>query len=234
MRLDKYISHATGMSRQQVHKAVRGGEVTVNGNTVRKADTQLAENDNVQLDGVTVVPRQPRYFMLHKPAGYVCANTDGNHPVVLDLLDEDWLDDLQIAGRLDIDTTGLVLLTDDGQWNHRMTAPARECGKRYRVTLQYPLSDDAAEQLRHGVLLREERKLTRPAVLAFVDCERTTVLLTVHEGKYHQVKRMFAAVGNHVQALHRESIGHIVLDTALAPGDYRPLTAAEIAGGQHA
>lgn len=168
--------------------------------------------------------------MLHKPAGYVCANTDGNHPVVLDLLDEDWLDDLQIAGRLDIDTTGLVLLTDDGQWNHRMTAPARECSKVYRVTLHAPLSAAAAEQLHNGVVLVDEKKRTRPAQLQFLDEQQTELLLTIHEGKYHQVKRMFAAVGNHVVALHRERIGNIVLDPALAPGAYRALTAAEITG----
>ena len=179
MRLDKFIAHATGMSRQQVHRVIRSGAITVNGDATKKTDLQLCANDVVAHDDTVIKPRQPRYFMLHKPAGYICANTDGNHPVVLDLLDEDWLDDLQIAGRLDIDTTGLVLLTDDGQWNHRMTSPSRTCGKLYRVTLQTPLKETDAEELRHGILLREERKITRPAQLDFVNEERTVVLLTI-------------------------------------------------------
>mgnify|MGYP001766421312 CR=1 FL=1 len=232
MRLDKYICHATGMSRQQVQRVVRSGIVSVNGAITKKPDLHLADADVVQLDGKAVVARQLRYFMLHKPAGYVCANTDGDHPVVLDLLDEDWLDDLQIAGRLDIDTTGLVLLTDDGQWNHRMTAPARDCNKIYRVTLQEPLQDPAVEQLHAGVLLRDEKRKTKPAHVEWLDEQRKIVRLTIREGKYHQVKRMFAAVGNHVLALHRECIGSITLDPALAPGEYRALTPAEIGGEQ--
>jgi 16S rRNA pseudouridine516 synthase len=230
MRLDKFICHGTGLSRQQVQRAVRAGNVTVNNNVIRKADQQIDVDDIVKLDGETIEQRKPRYFMLHKPEGYVCANSDGNYPVVLDLLDEDWLDSLQIVGRLDLDTTGLVLLTDDGQWNHRMTAPSRHCSKCYRVKLQMPLSAIAAEQLRGGVLLDNEKKPTQPAQLECVAEQENIWLLTIHEGKYHQVKRMFAAVGNHVLELHRERIGSISLDLALASGEYRALTAAEIAG----
>lgn len=229
MRLDKFICHATGISRPHAQRAVRGGQVTVNGALSRKADTQLRESDVVMLDGQVVTIPSLRYFMLNKPQGYVCATTDGEHPVVLDLLQENRLDDLQIAGRLDLDTTGLVLITDDGQWNHRVTAPARFCEKTYRVMLHDALEERAAQQLREGVMLHGETRATRPAVLDFIGDDNKAVRLTIHEGKYHQVKRMFAAVGNRVVGLHRERIGSIVLDATLAAGDYRELTAAEIA-----
>jgi 16S rRNA pseudouridine516 synthase len=229
MRLDKFICHSTGLPRQQVQRMVRAGNVLVNGALVKKADHKLVETDVVKIDGETVFLPQPRYLMLHKPTGYVCANSDSEHPVVLDLLNEEDIEDLQIAGRLDIDTTGLVLITDDGAWNHRVTAPSRLCSKTYCVTLDEPLTIDAAEKLRSGVLLSGEKKPTQPAELFFIDNQCNSVRLSIREGKYHQVKRMFAAVGNHVVALHRESIGDIVLDSSLMPGQYRPLTSVEIA-----
>lgn len=229
MRLDKFICHATGMSRPFAQREVRGGHVTVNGEQVKKADTKICEFDVVVMDGKTLGTPSLRYFMLHKPMGYVCATTDSEHPVVLDLLQENRLRNLQIAGRLDIDTTGLVLITDDGQWNHRVTAPARLCQKTYRVSLHEPLAELAAQQLRDGVLLHGEKTLTRPAILDFIDGSRKELRLSISEGKYHQIKRMLAAVGNAVVGLHRESIGSIVLDDALAVGEYRALNAVEIA-----
>ena len=227
IRLDKFICHSTGRSRPQVQRLVRAGSVSVNNILIKKPDQKILDTDVVTLDGEVVLLPQPRYFMLHKPAGYVCANRDSEHPVVLDLINEDGIEDLQIAGRLDIDTTGLVLITDDGAWNHRVTAPTRLCRKTYCVTLHDPLTLDAAEKLRSGVLLSGEKKPTLPAELFFIDDK--CIRLSIHEGKYHQVKRMFAAVGKHVVALHRESIGNIVLDELLMPGQYRPLTSIEIA-----
>jgi 16S rRNA pseudouridine516 synthase len=227
IRLDKFICHSTGLSRPQVQRLVRAGSVSVNNVLIKKADQKILATDLVTLDGETVSLPQPRYFMLHKPAGYVCANRDSEHPVVLDLINEDGIEDLQIAGRLDIDTTGLVLITDDGAWNHRVTAPTRLCRKTYCVTLHDQLTLDAAEKLRSGVLLSGEKRPTLPAELFFIDDK--CIRLSIHEGKYHQVKRMFAAVGKHVVALHRESIGDVVLDASLMPGQYRPLTSIEIA-----
>ncbi|MCC7517409.1 MAG: 16S rRNA pseudouridine(516) synthase RsuA [Pseudomonadales bacterium] len=229
MRLDKFIAHATGLTRQQVQRAVRAGEVCVNGVVQCKPQMHLQTTDSVMLRGELLQGVAPRYFMLHKPVGYVCANSDGHHPVVLDLLHEPRRDGLQIVGRLDIDTTGLVLLTDDGAWNHRVTSPASACHKRYRVKLAESLSSVSAEVLRNGVLLDGEKHQTRPAQLTVVNATSDEVLLVIQEGKYHQVKRMFAAVGNHVLTLHRESIGDIALDTMLQPGEYRALTADEVA-----
>lgn len=230
MRLDRWISNYTGLSRQDVRRALKAQQISVNGALATAADQPVSEADTVLLAGDRICAPQPRYFMLHKPAGYVCANSDSEHPVVLDLLDEDNKHSLQIAGRLDLDTTGLVLITDDGTWNHRVTAPSRKCRKTYRVILDAPLHDEAADKLRTGVLLQNEKKPTQSAGLDFVDDnDRRTVLLSIHEGKYHQVKRMLAAVGYHVVALHREQVGDITLDATLPLGAYRPLTPAEIA-----
>jgi 16S rRNA pseudouridine516 synthase len=182
----------------------------------------------VEYDGNPLTQQHgPRYFMLNKPEGYVCSTDDPDHPTVLYFLDEPVAHKLHAAGRLDIDTTGLVLMTDDGQWSHRITSPRHHCEKTYLVTLESPVSDDTAEHFAKGVQLHNEKDLTKPAVLEVIT--PTEVRLTISEGRYHQVKRMFAAVGNHVVGLHRERIGAIELDPDLAPGEYRPLTEEEIA-----
>ncbi len=228
MRLDRYLSNTTGLSRRQVRGLVKNGAVTVNAEPVSDFARRVEPTDRVLLDGVEIDTPRPRYFMLHKPDGYLCATRDNRHPTVIDLLAEPRPEDLQIAGRLDIDTTGLVLITDDGQWNHRLTSPRSQCPKTYRVELAEPLDEQAAEQLRRGVWLHNEKTRCQPAELEHE--HPTSIRLTITEGRYHQVKRMFAAVGNQVVALHRERIGGIVLDPALAPGEYRPLTEVEIAG----
>ncbi len=128
-----------------------------------------------------------------------------------------------------MDTTGLVLITDDGQWSHRITSPKHKCDKTYRVWLADPVQADYAEKLANGIELRNEREMTLPAQMELVNADENEVLLTIHEGKYHQVKRMFAALGNKVVGLHRERVGDIVLDEALEPGEYRYLTEEEVA-----
>lgn len=230
MRLDRFISNSTGLSRSETRVAIKSKRVCVNGITATNASMALGSPDTVTLDGQIIGPLRARYFMLHKPAGYVSATVDTAHPTALELLrSEPRFLDLQIAGRLDRDTTGLLLLTDDGDWNHRLTSPTRQCEKVYRVQLRDPLSPQAIAQLEAGVLLRGEQRPTRPARVALTDqTDWRQLLLTIHEGKYHQVKRMFAATGNLVLGLHRESIGGIALDPSLAPGEYRPLTATEV------
>jgi len=230
LRLDRLISNSTGLSRSETRLAIRAKRVCVNGTTASSASLVLGCTDRVTLDGNSVEPPRPRYFMLHKPAGYVSATVDDAHPAALELLrDEPGYLRLQIAGRLDMDTTGLLLLTDDGDWNHRLTSPARQCEKVYRVQLRDPISPQAMAQLQSGMLLRGEKRPTRPAAIAITDHEsQREVLLTILEGKYHQVKRMFAATGNLVTGLHRERISAIALDPALGPGAYRALTDAEV------
>jgi 16S rRNA pseudouridine516 synthase len=146
---------------------------------------------------------------------------------VLELLDEDNLEQLHAAGRLDIDTTGLVLLTDDGQWSHRITAPRSQCRKTYYVETADPIAPELVALFKEGVQLKGEMRPTLPADLVII--HEQAARLTLQEGKYHQVKRMFAFAGNRVELLHREAIGPIALDDDLEPGQYRALTAEEIA-----
>lgn len=228
MRLDKFIAQQLGVSRAIAGREIRGSRVTVDGDIVKDSSFKLLPEHDVEYDGNTLVQQTgPRYFMLNKPQGYVCSTDDPDHPTVLYFLDEPVAHKLHAAGRLDIDTTGLVLLTDDGQWSHRITSPRHHCEKTYRVTLESPISDDTAAQFTAGVQLHNEKSLTKPAQLEVIT--PTDVRLTLSEGRYHQVKRMFAAVGNRVIELHRERIGDIVLDEDLEPGEYRALTEDEIA-----
>ena len=226
MRLDKFLSQNSDSSRSLIQQAIKAGRVSVNDVIAKKGDQKLQGNEIVTLDGNIVEAFKTRYLMLHKPLGYVCANSDSDYPVVVDLIRMPRWQELQIVGRLDIDTTGLVLLTDDGQWNHRITSPRHECDKIYRVTTANPISAETAELFAAGVQLNGEKAPTRPAQLELISSHEA--LLKIHEGKYHQVKRMFAAAGNLVVALHRESIGNIQLDPTLAPGEYRALTQEEI------
>ncbi len=227
MRLDRYLSNVTVLTRSQAQKAIRNGRAKVNGEAVKSPSMVVPEGAAVQLDGEKVARPGYRYFMLNKPTGYVCSTHDRHNSSVLELLDEPVLTRLHFAGRLDIDTTGLVLITDDGDWSHRITAPSRKSPKRYLVSLAEPLFDKDAGKLRAGLLLRNEKAPTRPAELDYLSA--TQVRLTITEGRYHQVKRMMAAVGNRVIALHRESVASLALDPGLQAGRYRALTAAEIA-----
>ncbi|HBV90625.1 16S rRNA pseudouridine(516) synthase RsuA [Pantoea sp. B550] len=228
MRLDKFISQQLEISRAIAHREIRGQRVTVNGEVVRDTAFKLLPDHEVAYDGnVLQMLTGPRYFMLNKPQGYVCSTDDPDHPTILYFIEEPMSFKLHAAGRLDIDTTGLVLLTDDGQWSHRITSPRHHCEKTYRVTLESPLGDDTAAQFTAGVQLHNEKSLTKPAQLEVIT--PTDVRLTLSEGRYHQVKRMFAAVGNRVIELHRERIGDIALDDDLEPGEYRALTEDEIA-----
>ncbi|MFV7772033.1 16S rRNA pseudouridine(516) synthase RsuA [Shewanella marisflavi] len=227
MRLDKFISESTPLTRSLAKKALHRGEVSVNGKIIKDGSFKVKETDSVCLDGEPISPIGPRFIMLHKPLDTLCSTIDEVYPSVLNLVDLPQKDDLHIAGRLDADTTGLVLITSDGQWSHRVTSPKRECGKTYLVQLADPLKEEWVEEFAKGIALRSEDGLTKPAQLTLLDSHQAR--LTITEGKYHQVKRMFAAVGNKVVKLHRESIGEIVLDDTLAPGEWRYLTPAEIA-----
>lgn len=235
MRLDKFIAQQLGVSRAIAGREIRSSRVLVDGEIVKDASFKLQPEHDVEYDGNTLTQQNgPRYFMLNKPQGYVCSTDDPDHPTILYFLDVPVVHKLHAAGRLDIDTTGLVLMTDDGQWSHRITSPRHHCEKTYLVTLENPVDEQTAEQFAKGVQLHNEKDLTKPARLEVLT--PTEVRLTISEGRYHQVKRMFAAVGNHVVGLHRERIGDIMLDESLEPGEYRPLTEDEIAsvGLQHA
>lgn len=230
MRLDKLLSHTTGITRKEASKLIRDGRVRVAGELVRDTGFHVTPDIEVTRDGETLGDGGPRYFMLHKPQGVISATVDGEHETVLNLLDEPRMDKLHIAGRLDIDTTGLVVITDDGQWSHRITHPGRGCRKVYRVAVTHAIDPALVELFRLGVMLHGEREPTLPAELQILDTPgKNACLLILQEGRHHQVKRMFASVDNRVTALHRERIGEIRLDPELEPGEYRALTPEEIA-----
>ena len=224
-RLDRRLAQATGLSRARAQRAIRAGSVLVDGVPATDPAVAVANDATVVYEGQSLDAATPRYFMLHKPAGVVCATRDREHRTVLDLLDVPKKSGLHIAGRLDIDATGLVLITDDGGWAHRIMAPRQKLPKTYRVRLAEPVPDDALEKLRLGIHLRGEPGACAPAVAERI--AGNEIRLTITEGRYHQVKRMFAAIGNRVVTLHRERVGHIALDPGLAPGQFRPLTEAE-------
>lgn len=228
MRLDYFLAHSAGLTRKEAKRLISSGAVTVEGEAKPKANIQLREGQAVTVNGERVQPPGHRYLMLHKPVDVVCSTDDPEHRTVLDLLPAELRSELHPAGRLDRDTTGLVLLTTDGQWSHRLTSPNHACGKRYRVTCADPVSDEDMQVLREGVLLRGEDKPTLPAQVERLD--EACLLLTIREGRYHQVKRMLAACGNKVLGLHREQIGAIELDATLTPGEFRALTEEEVAG----
>jgi len=228
MRLDYFLAHSAGLTRKEAKKLISGGAVTVADEAKPKANLQLRPDQVVMLHGEVVQLPGHRYLMLYKPVDVVCSTDDPEHRTVLDLLPPELRTQVHPAGRLDRDTTGLVLLTSDGQWSHRLTSPNHACGKCYRVTCADPVSDEDLQALREGILLRGEDSPTLPALAERVDAN--TLRLTITEGRYHQVKRMLAARGNKVEGLHREQIGEIVLDADLSPGEYRVLTEDEIAG----
>lgn len=226
MRLDYFIANATALSRRDAKKAISGGLVQVDDQTCRKAGTPVAPESSITLEGRPLSLPGERYLMLHKPEGVISATTDSQQPTALDLLPTNVRQGLHIAGRLDADTTGLLLLTTDGQWSHRITSPRVHCPKTYRVTLSQPIDATAIARLEQGVTLRNEARPTSPARVQQLGDR--LIDLTISEGRYHQVRRMLAAVGNHVEGLHRWRIGAIVLDPALAPGQYRELTPGEV------
>lgn len=227
MRLDKFIATCTELSRTDAKKALHSGRVQIDGVVVNDGGIKVNATMTVTFDQQRLSLSGPRYIMLYKPADTLCSTIDEHYVSVLSLLDIERRGELHIAGRLDADTTGLVLITDDGQWSHAITSPKKRCAKVYRVTLAEPLSAEAKAALEAGVMLNGEEKPTLPAEVEML--APTQLLLTICEGKYHQVKRMVAAVGNKVVALHRQQIGSVVLDPALAEGEWRYLGADEVA-----
>ena len=225
MRIDKFICETTTLTRSEAKKAIQKGQVSCNLQAITHAGFQVPTNAKIYLNQVLLQKPQQQYFMLHKPINFICSTLDEHYPSALHLLHLKQRQPLHFAGRLDADATGLVLITNDGNWSHRITSPRRVCSKSYWVQLAEPIDPQLIQRFAQGIQLRQEKKITRPAQLEIASS--TQVRLTITEGKYHQVKRMFAATGNKVIQLHRESIGSITLDPALKPGQWRALTATE-------
>ena len=227
MRLDRFLIRRGTHSGKEAARLLEDDRVSVDGKVETNGLREIDRFSRIELNGEILQNQEAIYLMLHKPAGYLSATTDPLHPTVIDLIDHPLRGELHLAGRLDRASTGLLLLTNDGRWSKRVTEPIEEISKIYRVTTRDVISSNTASIFAAGIYFAYEDLTTRPAVLEILG-EREA-LLTIHEGRYHQVKRMFHAVGNQVLSLHRESIGPLVLDESLPPGKFRHLTADEIA-----
>ncbi|WP_330209519.1 pseudouridine synthase [Pseudomonas sp. AM4(2022)] len=227
MRVDRFLSNLPQFNRKQVRLLLVERRVTVEGVAVSDPHHDVREFSQVCVDGEILQAGKPaRYFMLHKPRGCVSATSDPQHSTVLDLLHEPDKADLHIAGRLDFNTTGLMLITNDGQWSRRLTQPQTKLPKVYHVQTEQDIGPQYAMTFAAGVYFAFEDLTTQPAELERLGPR--TARLSIVEGRYHQVKRMFGHFDNKVIGLHRERMGPLVLDASLAPGQYRPLTDDEI------
>ena len=229
-RLDKFLADAGLGTRNEVKRMLKGGIVSVNGATVKDPAVKIdAGSDVIEYRGERVAFEEHRYYMLNKPDGVVSATEDRNEPTVLSLLKDVNTKDLFPVGRLDKDTEGLLLITDDGELAHKLLSPRYHVDKTYHVTAEGIITDDDIRRLEEGVDIGE-KALTLPAKAEMIGSGQdvSEVLLTIHEGKFHQVKRMFEVIGKPVVHLKRISFGSLKLDEKLAPGEFRRLADEEI------
>ena len=228
MRVDRFLSNLPQFNRAQARLALAEKRIKVDGRIVSDPHHDIRPFCCIEYDGqILQAGKSARYFMLHKPPGCVSATQDPEHPTVLDLLNEPDKQELHIAGRLDFNTSGLMLITNDGHWSRRLTQPDTKMPKVYYVETEQPIADEYIVKFYEGVYFAYEDLTTLPAQLQLLAPH--SARLSIVEGRYHQVKRMFGFFNNKVVHLHRESIGPLVLDSRLAPGQYRALTAEEIA-----
>lgn len=239
MRLDKLVAELTGMTRSQARAVITGGRVCVNGEVKKViADHVKEEQDAVTLDGKPLLFQKFVYYMLNKPAGTVSATKDPDAKTVLSLLsaEDKKKRNLFPVGRLDKDTEGLLLLTDDGMLSHQLISPRKHADKLYFATLAREITEEDITLFASGMKVDEEltampallRHLTKEEAADFVPAGGAAAAVTLQEGKFHQVKRMFAATGNEVLYLKRMAMGGVTLDASLKPGEYRTLTEKEL------
>jgi len=228
MRLDKFLSVTGTLSRSEAKKAVRAGRVRIGTLVAKSCDVQLdEERDTVTLDGRAIIYRRYTYIMLNKPEGYVSSTDDRRDKTVLDLLpDEMKKDDLFPCGRLDKYTLGLMLITNDGDLAHRLLAPKSHVSKSYRFSAEHAVSEADAERLRTGVHI-EGGYLTKPCGLV-LDEDGESGVITLREGKYHQIKQMLEATDNKITYLERITFGSLTLDPSLQRGEWRYLSNEEV------
>lgn len=232
IRLDKFLSEMSGWTRSEVKKIVRTGSVTVDGNEVKKPETKIDEKLSiVRVDGRQIKYNKYEYYMLNKPKGFVSATTDREHKTVVDIISSSKKKDLFPVGRLDIDTEGLLLITNDGELAHRLLSPKNHVEKTYYVEVSGILDDVDVDAVEEGLDIGEEKK-TIPAKMEILKTDIqnniSSCYLTIHEGKFHQVKRMMKKLGKTVTYLKRVSMGSLILDSKLKNGNYRKLTEQEI------
>ena len=233
MRLDKYLADSGIGTRSEVKELVRKGKVSVNGTVVKDSGAAVSEADTVRVGGKELNGpgelTKKHWFMLNKPAGTVSANSDDKDATVIDIFKDEGLKGLFTVGRLDKDTEGLLLVSDDGELSHYLLAPSRSIEKTYFARIDGILAEDAAKRLKSGIEFKDFT--SRPAVLEILSEDRNNdtceALVTVCEGRFHEVKRLVAAVGGEVTYLKRVAFGPLKLDESLKAGEYRVLTEAE-------
>ncbi len=237
MRLDKFLSDQNIGTRKQIKEYIKNGRCRVNGVVAKKPDTHIDEDtDEISFDGNLLFYSRFRYFMLNKPQGVVSSTKEGPKPTVIGLLVNENVKNLSPCGRLDIDTEGLLLLTDDGELIHNLLSPKKHVDKVYEVHIRKELSDMDITRLQEGVDIGDKNDdgtvlPTLPATVEVKDKDEQgnpVICLSIHEGRFHQVKRMLQAVDNEVLFLKRLSMGPLKLDASLHPGEYRPLTEKEV------
>lgn len=240
MRIDRYLTEMRIATRRQTRQLIKAGHVRLNEQLVTQARQSVDPNgDVVTVGGERVIYQPFVYYLMNKPIGVVTATTDGQATTVMNLINAaDFRDDLFPVGRLDKDTTGALLITNDGELGHRLTSPKHHVLKRYRATITGTLSADDVAKVAAGITLKDGTQL-KPATLAVGDQDlalnQTTIRLTLAEGKYHQVKRMVGSLGQRVVALDREAFGPLTIGTGgLLPGHYRALTEEELAATKRA
>lgn len=229
-RLDKALASQGTMSRKDVKEIIKKGRITVNGKVVVKGDVKIdLQNDKITLDGEPIILKNHIYIMMNKPQGVISASDSESDETVVDLVpDELYRKGLFPAGRLDKDTTGFVLITDDGDFAHKILSPKNHIFKTYLARLEHKLTDDNIALLENGITLADGTTLKESKVEIVEEGDSPLVKIMICEGKYHQVKRMFAAAGNKVMSLHRTKMGELELDNTLNPGECREITPSEL------
>lgn len=229
MRLDKFLCETGFGTRSEVKTLLKKGQVSVNGEIAKKPELKVDENtDEVVCNGRKAAYAALEYIMLHKPSGVLSATEDRHQRTVLDLLEDTVRQDLFPVGRLDKDTEGLLLLTNDGELAHQLLSPKKHVDKIYYAKINGPVTEEQVQKFQEGLDIGE-KKPTLPACLKIIKSgAESEVLVTIHEGKFHQIKRMFQAIDGQVTYLKRLSMGTLVLDENLRPGEYRHLTEKEI------
>jgi pseudouridylate synthase len=226
VRVDKILSELGFGSRQEIKKYVKAGKVRINDNIVKKPEEKLnSEKDKLYFEGKEVEVEEFETFILYKPAGYVCATNDNVHKTVMELIDSKRKNIVPV-GRLDLDTEGILILTNDGALNHRLVSPASHVDKTYYAVFEGKLDENAVEMTKNGLDI-EEGEVSKPAKLEIISDNE--ILLTIHEGKFHQVKRMVKALGGEVTYLKRVAFGGLILDDLkLNKGESRKITEIEM------
>ena len=224
MKLSRFLYHHTSHGKNDVRRILAAGRVTVDGKVERDSQSDIGDFTQVTLDDRVLRDTSAVYLMLNKPAGYLSATVDDEHRTVMELIDTP--ETLHIAGRLDRASTGLLILTNDGKWSRRLTEPKEGVPKVYEVTTAEPITAETVMRFQQGIYFAYEDLTTQPAELQILSAQRAQI--TIYEGRYHQIKRMFHAVGNRITSLHRLSMGAIQLDPQLTAGQYRNLTQQEI------